>query len=164
MAWRLREIRLLREKAVDTPPPEPPSPFHVALGLQPVPGVEESGFYNPEQDGDGPFRWTNGKGRLVIPLDNKEVPRAIVVHLRRPPNRSLRITINDREFVNEPTPGQRAPWDWERTLHLSDADRGKKLVLEIESSTTVPKGDARPIGVQVRWIRLLRGAGGGKTP
>ena len=158
---RVREIRLLRDKPVELPPPETPSPFHVALGLQPIPGVKESGYYDPERNGDGPFRWTNGKARLEIPLDNQEFPRAILVRLLREPNRFLRITINDHEFVNEKAPGAPAPWDWERTLDLSGLERGEKLVLEIASNTTTPKKDSRPLGVQVRGIRLFRKMGGG---
>jgi hypothetical protein len=126
--------------------------------------VEESGFYHEERDGEGLFRWTNGKARLVIPLKKHEVPGSLLVHLSRPQDRSLRITINDVELFNEPAPGARSPRDWELRSPLSGVQLGEKLVLEIASNTTSPKGDDRQLGVQVRAIRLLRGPRGGKQP
>src|SRR5262249_36899974 len=131
-----------------------------------VPGVEDSGFYPDEENGEGPFRWTDGKARLVIPLDPKEPPQGLYVQLHRPKSTWLQITVNGRELVNEPATVPPLPW-WERTLDLNGLDPADRLVVEITSNALVPavvspgqNEDPRTLGVKVRAIKLLRQAGG----
>jgi serine/threonine-protein kinase len=142
-------------------PGTPPSFLNVTLGSQFVPGVEESGFYNEEANEDGPFRWTDGKARLVIPVDPQQPPQALLVQLHRPKNTWLQIAINDREVVNEPAYARPMPW-WQRLVDLTGIDRGDKLIVEIRSNTVVPQSvdpkqsqDTRALGVKVRGIKLL---------
>jgi DNA-directed RNA polymerase subunit RPC12/RpoP len=144
----------------------PPASFlNVVVGHQAMAGVEDSGFYSDGyNDGWGPFRWTDGNARLVIPLDKKQLPRWLLVqlHLRR--NISLQIRVNGKEFVNEEPKDHEQP-NWEQTLDLKGLDLGDKLVVEILSSTFIPKEtepgsqDERHLGARVRGVKLMCGLG-----
>jgi len=150
---KVRGVTLLREPTGDTAATLG-SFLDIPLGNRSVPGVEDSGFYYDERVKDKPLRWTNGTGRLVIPLTAKDRPQALLVELGLPKNRSLRITVNNRELVNEKTTEQ-TPWLWERMLDLSGIDLGEKVVVEILSNTSVPEKDKRSLGVMLRGLRLL---------
>jgi serine/threonine protein kinase len=156
-------ITLLRLPPGDRAPPATPSLLNVIPGEPSGSGVEDSGFYAEERDGEGPFLWTDGMGRLVIPIDKKDPPQALRVRLDRPTDRYLKITLNDREVVNEPA-DERAPRRWERTFDLSGLELGEALVVEIVSNTTVTRTTPRAIGVQVRAVQLLRAGGGNRRP
>jgi ribosomal protein S27E len=138
--------------------------LNVTLGNHIVPGMEESGFHPTERGNDGRFRWTKGKARLVIPLDKKERPQAILVQLGLPKFRSVRITANDHELLNEIAreQGPVVEWLWEKTFDVSGIDLGNKVTLEIFSNVEPllvdPRGDkvdARELGVALRGIKLL---------
>jgi hypothetical protein len=122
------------------------------LGNKLIPGVAESGFHHDESDGEGPFRWTNGKGKLVIPLAKNDRPQALLVQLDRPVNCVLQITVNNREVLKEAPSPTRMMW-WEKTIDLSGVQLGTEVVVEIVSNTR-PDGP-REIGVSVRGIKLL---------
>ncbi len=130
------------------------------LGVDTVPGVEESGFYDTHANNNGrPSRWTNGHGRLVIPIDPETPPQALRVYFRlwRPQGHarpaSLQILVNQRELFQGPISSRDA---WERAFALGGIDLGKKLVLEIVSDTFLPNEGADPDhGVEVLGIELL---------
>jgi hypothetical protein len=130
------------------------------LGNHAVSAIEESGFYHDERNAEGPFRWTDGHGRLVIPLDRNQPPEALRLWLMRPRNSRLQVKINDRELVSEAsTPGDA---HWDKTFDLHGLNLGDQLVLELLSDTVVPKiasqgknGDARALGVRVLLLKLL---------
>jgi predicted RNA-binding Zn-ribbon protein involved in translation (DUF1610 family) len=124
----------------------------IALGNQLISGVAESGFHHDETDGEGPFRWTNGKGKLMIPLAKNDRPQALLVQLDRPENCTLRIIVNNREVLKEEPSATRMMW-WEKTIDLSGVQLGTEVVVEIVSNTR-PDGP-REIGVSVRGIKLL---------
>ena len=133
--------------------------LEIDLGNQAVAGVEDSGFYHDEHDKAGPFRWTDGNAKLVIPLDRNDLPQALFVQLHRPKKTSLQITINGRVLVREPVTPERID-PWERTFDLTEIDLGESLVVEFVGNTVMPpNGDPRPLGVRVRAVRLLRERG-----
>jgi hypothetical protein len=144
--------KVLRVTKRDSPHP---SFLDVTLGHQGVAGVGDAGFFCNEESVSGPFRWTNGAGRLVIPLASGDQPRALLVQLQRPKDTWLRITANDRELLTEPTTDR---WidRWEQLCDLSSLPLSERLVVEIQSNTITPAGDSRAIGVKVRGIRLLK--------
>lgn len=147
-------------------PADRPSFLNVALGNDLVAGVEESGFFEQEHFEGQSFRWTNGRGKLVIPIDKNRPPQALLVELRifRPPevrDIPLQIVANQRDLFNNRVAGSR----WERIFDLSNIDLGDRLVLEIVSDTFAPRGvmegganqDPRTaLGVQVWQVNLLR--------
>src|SRR5262249_24413927 len=81
--------------------------LNTTLGNQFVPEVQESGFYHEEYNRAGdPFRWTNGNGKLVIPIDRRKPPTGLVVELflARPSQVKtvwVRIAANSRELTNQ---------------------------------------------------------------
>ncbi len=136
------------------------------LGSQVVPEVQESGLYYQESDEHGnPFRWTNGKGRLVIPIDRRKPPTGLVLKLEiyRPAGvKTVRVQIvaNNRELVEQ----EIALGEWEGSsagrfplsmLDLTGIDLGDELVLDMNSDTFVSPTDQRTLGVLVRGIEVL---------
>jgi serine/threonine-protein kinase len=145
-------------------PSEPTALFNVTLGATAVAEVDERGLSYQEHDPKGdPFRWTDGRARLVIPIDKNKPPQALFVEIFvfRPPGVAgwLRLIANQMELVHEEVRN----WRFRRTFDLRGIDLGDKLVLEILSDTFVPQGvmdngtnnDPRTLGVQVRAIKLL---------
>jgi hypothetical protein len=126
------------------------------LGNQSIPGVADSGFYYDENDGEGPFRWTNGRGKLVIPLAKTDRPQALLVQLDRLENCALRITVNNREVIKEEPSPNRVMW-WAKTIDLSGVQLGEEVIIEIVSNTRLDQvnNSSREIGVTVRGITLL---------
>ncbi len=139
------------------------------LGNQFVPEVEESGFWQEEYSKAGkPFRWTDGKGRLVIPIDRRKPPTGLVVELGilRPAEVKtawVQIVANNRVLFKQ----QIALWKWEggsagkfpdKMLDLTGIDLGDELVLDIISDTFTPKADQRTLGVVVEGIEVRREA------
>src|SRR5207253_314068 len=97
-------------------------PFtNVTVGNEFVAGIDEDGFHAQQYDPQGqPFRWTNGSARLVIPIDARNPPRMVRLHLLpwRPPQvepPALRITVNQQELFREKV----AKDQWHRTFDLS---------------------------------------------
>jgi regulation of enolase protein 1 (concanavalin A-like superfamily)/predicted RNA-binding Zn-ribbon protein involved in translation (DUF1610 family) len=147
-------------------PPRDKYPFENAtLGNQFVPGLRESGFYQQEYSKGGElFRWTNGKARLVIPIDRRNPPTGLVLKLEiyRPAEvKTVRVQIvaNHRELTEQQIP----LGEWEGTsagkfpasaLDLTGIDLGDELVLDIISDTFNPKADRRTLGVVVSGVEL----------
>jgi WD40 repeat protein len=143
--------------------------LNVTLGEEFVPGVEEAGFHWQEFYRGQPFRWTDGRARLVIPLDRAKPPEALLVQVaalreRQVRKAQLEIVVNKRSLFKGDIPlGY-----WERRFDLGGTNWGEQLVLDLLSDTFVPLGskrgggqgvsaDPRALGVQVQGIKLLRG-------
>jgi hypothetical protein len=140
----------------------PSSFLDVLLGNRSVEGVEDSGFYHDEENDSGPFRWTDGRAKLVVPLKGPDRPQRLWVQLHRPKNTWVRIVVNNRELVNEGLFEGELLW-WESTQDLSGVPLGESVVVEVISNPVLaPDGDSRRLGVRVRGIKLLRDDG--QTP
>ena len=143
--------------------------LNAPLGNEFVPEVQESGFYDQEYDQGGrPFRWTNGKGRLVIPIDRRKPPTGLVMKLDifRPAQVKtvwVQIVANNRELTKQQVPlgkweGSSAGRFPVRPLDLTGVDLGDELVLDIISDTFISKTDGRTLGVLVRGVELFHEA------
>ncbi len=144
-------------------PADPAALLNATLGGTPVAEVEESGFSYQEYDKEIPFRWTDGHGRLVIPIDRSKLPQALFVEIfvYRPPGVAgwIRLVANQQVLFHE----HLSHYRFRRILDLRGIDLGDKLVLDIISDTFQPQGvmdngtnnDPRTLGVQVRAIKLL---------
>jgi hypothetical protein len=158
---RVRGITLLSQRGAEKVKQATACFVNVLLGNQPVAGVEESGFHEAEISKDGRFRWTKSNARLVIPLDAKDRPEAILVQLGLPKTRSVAITANHHVLCDEKANDARPPWHWEKTFDVRGIDFGDRITLEIISTTETllsqPNGktDPRELGVAVRGIKLL---------
>jgi WD40 repeat protein len=147
-------------------PKEGPSFLGTTLGSEPVADVQESGFSWPENFGGEPFRWTDGNGRLVIPVQKRQPPRGLLVRLKAfrgagVHQASVRLVVNDHELFNDKIP---IGTQWEQTFDLAGIDLGEQVVLDILSDTFNPlggldgdhiSGDPRTLGVQVWGVKLL---------
>jgi hypothetical protein len=146
-----------------------PSSFvNVTLGCEEVPGVVDSGFHSQEYDVGQPFRWTDGNGRLVIPIDRTKPPDQLLVRLQVQRGTgvrkaSLEIDVNRRPLFRDDVPLGR----WEKVLDLAGLELGDQVVVNIRSDTFNPFGtprhdrreqsnDGRELGFQVFAIKLLR--------
>jgi DNA-directed RNA polymerase subunit RPC12/RpoP len=151
-------------------PAKNPSFINKSVGQESFPEVDEEGFHFQEysaDNGDRPFRWTNGHGRLGIPIDPTNPPEALVVQLaayRGPGTRKARLEIvvnNHSVFKDDIPPG---PWDQRVDLH--GISLGEQVVVELISDTFWPLGnprgdgpgvsdDTRMLGVLVWGITLV---------
>jgi WD40 repeat protein len=142
---------------------------NVTVGCEFMPEVEESGFYFQEYDVGQPFRWTNGNGRLVIPIDHQAKPPDrlfLRLQVHRGPgvhNANLEILVNQRSLFHDKIPLGRS----EKVLDLAGIDLGDQVVVDLRSDTFNPLGqqrhdrteqsnDGRALGVQVFAVKLLR--------
>jgi hypothetical protein len=135
----------------------PISYLDTSLGHQWVPAIAEAGFYQDENDGGGPFRWTNGKATIVIPLRDQDRPQSLLVRLDRPQDRWLQIFVNHREVINEKGGDREEAIWWEKTIDLTGFELGKEVTVDIASGTRPEPTDASrgELGVRVRGITLL---------
>ena len=142
--------------------------LNVPLGQEYVADIEEEGFSYQETDRlRHPFRWTNGKAKLVIPIDKAGPPQALFVQVAayRPGTRQtvrLEMVANGQSIFQANIP--QGPW--KTVVDLRKLDLGEQLTLDILSDTFTPVGrpsgfkpgisdDARVLGVQVHGITLL---------
>ena len=130
------------------------------LGVEWLPGVEESGFYNTEGGITVErFRWTNGSARLIVPFDGL-APVALHVRLGLgvPKPTRLAIRVNGHALFEETVNPQT---EWSRTFKLAGLVTKSPVTIEILSDTFVPSGkkdqgnDDRALGVCVRGLTLL---------
>ena len=130
------------------------------LGNEPVLGVTESGFYEQEFLDKIPVRWTNGAGKLVVPLDGKRLPKAIGIDIASTggvKQKRVKLLANGYKLFDEPVPDER----YSRSFSLANVPFGKQLTIELFSDTHMPKEtikgstDDRTLGVLVKDIRLL---------
>ncbi len=130
------------------------------LGCEPVPGVEESGFFDQEQYQGRPFRWTDGMAKLVVPIDAKSPPTALEIDfmIQKPYGSLLQVFVNgEKVFDRLARPGRLF-----ETLDLRSINLEREATIEVISDTFVPADelrgsrDPRALGVNVKGIRLLR--------
>ncbi|WP_460183850.1 hypothetical protein [Thermopirellula anaerolimosa] len=137
---------------------------NVLLGCKEVEGVLDSGFHYQEYDQGQPFRWTNGHGKLLVPIDPKRSPQSLWVSVMtfrpKPDPIPFRIVVDGKVLYDGMIPSGK----WEIDLDLRSRHFGKEVMIELLSSTFVPKGvmdggknnDPRTLGVQVRGLMLKR--------
>jgi hypothetical protein len=131
----------------------------VTFGAERVWGVEESGFHDQEWLDSRPYRWTNGAAKLVVPIDEQHLPKALRIYLGStgPKGTRLQIVLNGRELFNEQAPAGA----WSKTFDLAHLPLGKRATIELLSGTFVPmetiekSSDERTLGVLVEAISLL---------
>lgn len=128
------------------------------IGSIQIPGMEEEGFYATEETGGRPFRWTNGAGKLVVPLRGAW-PRAVTLMLSLSVPRPLRLVIrcNGNSLFDDTVQPQET---WVRTFNARSLPRGTDMTLEICSDVFVPawvnrnSDDNRKLGVRFLGVLL----------
>ena len=123
-------------------------------------GIREFGFYPQEFIGSTPVRWTNGKGILVIPIDEKRKPKEVDIDIASTgtgKSKKIKIIANGYKLFE----GEIPDGGWSHTVSLAHVPLGKELILELLSDTHIPKdiikgsSDVRKLGVFVRGIKFL---------
>jgi hypothetical protein len=126
------------------------------LGWRRFPGVFESGFYRTEGRGASAFRWTNGAGRLVVPIDPQGKPGRLGLTLAHPIRTNLRLVVNGTELFAGPLAGR-----VEHTFDLSMVPSNDWLTIQLLSNTSVLSqydrsvDDGRRRGIALSSIKLL---------
>jgi hypothetical protein len=128
------------------------------LGGQQVLGVKESGFYGQEWLGSKLVRWTNGSGKLVVPLGKESKPKYLFIAIESlgSGKRTLEVKVNGVEVLEEFI--SHGPWS--DSIDISHIEMDKSLVIEILSDVFIPADvidgseDRRRLGVFVSSIRL----------
>lgn len=146
----VKEIRLLDAM---------PDFINQDIGNRTVRGVGESGFYAQEFIGGRPVRWTNGVSKLMVPLDPKRIPRALMVNIEMTgtEKKMFKILVNKHELFH----GQIPAVGWSKIFNLSGLRLRNQATIELLSDTHVPKEtirgseDTRALGVLLGNIRLL---------
>jgi WD40 repeat protein len=138
----------------------------ITLGNEHQPEIAEAGFSFQEFARGEPFRWTDGNGKLVIPLRKGELPRGLLVRLRTfrgagAKHAALKILVNSQPLFD----GAIRLGSWEKTLDLTGVDLKDEVVVDLLSDTFCPLGnrrgdggvsdDVRTLGVQVWEVKLL---------
>lgn len=129
------------------------------IGNRTVFGVGESGFHAQEFISGRPVRWTSGVSKLMVPLDPKRMPKALMVNIEMTgiEKKRLRVRINGRELFH----GEIPAGGWSKMFNLSGLPLGKQATIELLSDTHIPKEiikgseDNRPLGILVGNIRLV---------
>ena len=124
-------------------------------------GSKILGFLSQECIEGRPCRWTNGRGKVAIPLDPKYPPgRGLEIELTtsNPQGTELRLRTNGRELCRDRLLPETL---WSKTVLFPEGFvHGQWLVIELLSDTFVPKEaiqgaiDERRLGVLVRKIGL----------
>jgi hypothetical protein len=141
-------------------PPQPPL-VNVVIGRAYHASVEEAGFHGTIFDKKGnPVRWTDGEGRLTIPIDPQNPPQALRLELwpwrpAQAPAPLVRVSVNQHELFHDHFRDVR-----EVTLDLAGIELGKAVEVRISSDTFIPKqydppAAASPHGVRIHAVELL---------
>lgn len=134
---------------------ERPSLLNRAFGAMPVATIKESGFSDPETDRTGPFRWTQGRAMLGVPVE--KAPRQLFISFfTGVPDTKLKILVNGFPiFAGALTKGE-----WVKTFDLPHLAAQNTVTITLLSDTFVParanwgSRDNRVLGVAIREIVL----------
>jgi len=131
----------------------------VNLAVEPVVGVNESGFHNRERDGNEPCRWTDGNAKVTVPVPDGRRWRSVAVMAWIPdrPNYRVRLSVNGRVLFDGVA---RRRTIWARQFPLEGIDLDRQAVIELTSSTIAPgeteTKEERTLGIRLREL-ILRG-------
>ncbi|MBE0567862.1 MAG: sulfatase-like hydrolase/transferase, partial [Krumholzibacteria bacterium] len=124
------------------------------LGGRALVHVPESGFHAPETWHGTPFRWTDGRATLQVPLEPGERPRRLTCRLvsTGPAGTELTIRVGGTTIVNESL----VKGPWQATIRLPDLPpHHGALDLEITSGVfDAGPDDGRTLGVGLAGIVL----------
>ncbi len=129
------------------------------FGMRKRAWIEESGFYRRQKTKSGVLRFTDGNGKLVVPIDPAQPPSYIEISLVSWGTRiaDFTVIVNGTTLTHERIRGG----EWSRTLSLSGVQIDDTITIELVSDTFIPaelsdaSNDTRVLGVCVRSVRLL---------
>jgi hypothetical protein len=121
------------------------------LGTEPQFGIQEAGFYRPEQFQGAAGRWTNGAAALKVKLGPAKRPRLLEIETVAPGREGvlLQVLANRIELFHESIP----PVRWMKVFRLDEIPMTDELLIELISDKAL---GPRRLGVMVRGIELSR--------
>ncbi|HWO12187.1 MAG TPA: hypothetical protein VNN80_21980 [Polyangiaceae bacterium] len=129
-----------------------PGRYLAGLGMKPIDGVREGGFWPVEDDAGSRTRWTQAEAWLEIPLERGWSPRTFALDIAAvaPTGTWLTVRANDKDIYNAMI--KTAPVSL--SLRLPPKLR-KRLRLELVSDTFIPSDvDERALGVRIKSMTL----------
>ncbi len=139
-----------------------------ALGVVTVPEVEESGFHITESDMSGSWRWTDGHGRLVVPIKDPQKARylELKIYIGGLEETELLVRVNGKTLMRE----QLEPGVWYGSERLDRIEIDDTLEIELISDTYIPTEvyensfDTRTLGVCVHGVHIRQDPSPTPTP
>ncbi len=139
-----------------------------ALGVVTVPGVEESGFHITENNMSGSWRWTDGHGRLVIPIKDPQKARylELKIYTGGLEETEFLVRVNGKTLMRE----KLKPGVWFGSERLDRIQFDDILEIELISDTYIPAKvyennyDTRMLGVCVHGIQITQDPSPTPTP
>jgi 4-amino-4-deoxy-L-arabinose transferase-like glycosyltransferase len=118
-------------------------------------GAERTGYHNREMLGDRTVTWTDGTGRLVVPV--RTPPQALEISLIGIPGREVpfRLVVNGQEL----RAGILSPSGWAESFDLSAIAASDTLVVELLSDTVVQRREVLIDGSLYRTRVIERSLG-----
>ncbi len=119
--------------------------------------VQQSGLY-PREGRPVQFRWTNGNGELLVPLEADVPPRSLRIGLTgvRPGGIPFTLSLNDCTLFSGPV----TTATWHRTFSLRDCPPSAltqpHLRIRLKSPSWTSPGDPRDLGVAVESLTLWK--------
>jgi hypothetical protein len=133
-----------------------PGKYLSGLGMKPIEGVREGGFWPVEGGAGHETRWTRGEAWLEIPLARGWSPRILAVEIVAVPPKGTWLTVraNDNDIYSALV--SKAPVSL--SLNLPRKLRNR-LRVELLSDTFIPNdidgsADKRTLGVQIRSMTV----------
>lgn len=135
-----------------------PQVQETSFGMRKRAWIEESGFYRSQKTESGILRFTNGHGRLVVPIDPAQPPSHLEIVLASwgPQIADLTVLANGITLTHEKV----RAGGWSQILSLSEVQIDDTITIDLVSDTFVPaelsdaSNDTRVLGVCVRSVRL----------
>jgi hypothetical protein len=126
------------------------------IGVRSIPGIQESGFHQPEIGTAGePFRWTKGTAKLTIPI-GEPLPIAMYIRLGIAIGKQAKLTIqvNGKAICQETI---QPHLEWARLFDLQGLISSGPMTIDLISDTFTPssKTDNRVLGVDLRDLQLI---------
>ena len=130
------------------------------FGNEKILGIRESGFYKQEFLDKTPVRWTSGVAKLVVPLSEKRLPKAIALDIASTggmKQKGLQVLANGYKLFD----GQIPDGGYSQSFSLANVPLWKELNIELLSDTNIPiktipgSTDQRALGVLMKDVRLL---------
>ncbi|RLE36196.1 MAG: hypothetical protein DRJ61_01375 [Acidobacteria bacterium] len=139
-----------------------------SLGVVTVPGVEESGFHITESNMSGSWRWTDGHGRLVVPIKDPQKARYLELKISSGDleETELLVRVNTITLMRE----KLKSGVWFLSERLDRVQFDDTLEIELISDTYIPAEvyednyDTRTLGVCVHGIHITQDPSPTPTP
>jgi hypothetical protein len=109
------------------------------------------GFWPPETDGDGQFRWAGRRATIVVPVTGRQFTLSLATNLPDLAERPVHVQawVDGRSIIDCDLSAESPAV--EETLTLPEGERRVLIDTAADRSALAPPPDGRELAVQVRW-------------